>query len=203
LPIIVNHRVFSAYGQLLSQTNPSAGSAVAAVNCLFAYTGEALSAFSENTTTGAVDGLQNNDERWYNAITGRWLSQDPSETGPNLYEYCGNDPTDGTDPSGLQPPAAAPKNEVVPMWIGGTRVGPAGLAGHAFIVVPDGKGSWTIVRAGPSRNNPKVLEMYVGPWVNSVDYPDLKRCQEPILTSWARSDSLSLWEDQNARRMTD
>jgi RHS repeat-associated protein len=98
---VVNHRVFSAYGQLLSQTNPSAGSAVAAVNCLFAYTGEALSSLSENPTTGAVNGLQNNGERWYDSITGRWLSQDPSGSGPNLYEYCGNGPTNATDPSGL------------------------------------------------------------------------------------------------------
>ena len=84
---VVNHRVFSAYGQLLSQTNSSVG-------CLFAYTGEAL-----DTATG----LQNNDNRWYNAITGRWLSQDPSGLGPdvNPYRYVGNAPMDKVDPTGL------------------------------------------------------------------------------------------------------
>jgi RHS repeat-associated protein len=85
---VVNHRVFSAYGQLVSQTN-------AAVNCLFAYTGRPL-----DTATG----LQNNDNRWYNAIIGRWLSQDTTGFGggdANLYRYCGNGPTDATDPSGL------------------------------------------------------------------------------------------------------
>jgi RHS repeat-associated protein len=89
---IVNHRVFSAYGQLLSQTNPSTLSP-ATVDCLFAYTGEAL-----DTATS----LQNNDNRWYNAITGRWLSQDPSGLGPdtNPYRYCGNGPTIATDPFG-------------------------------------------------------------------------------------------------------
>ena len=67
---VVNHRVFSAFGQLLSQ-NPSA-----AADCLFAFTGRPMSVFSENGT-GAVTGLQNNGNRWYDAITGRWLSQDP------------------------------------------------------------------------------------------------------------------------------
>jgi RHS repeat-associated protein len=99
---VVNHRVFSAYGELASQTNPATNTA-AAVDCLFAYTGEPLSVFSVNTTTGAETGLQNNDNRWYNAIIGRWLCQDPLGLGPdtNPYRYCGNGPTDGTDPSGL------------------------------------------------------------------------------------------------------
>ena len=65
---VVNHRVFSAYGQLLSQNNPSDGYAAAAVDCLFAYTGRPLD---------QATGLQNNLNRWYDAITGRWLSQDP------------------------------------------------------------------------------------------------------------------------------
>jgi RHS repeat-associated protein len=92
---IVNHRVFSAYGQLLSQTNPSTLSP-ATVDCLFAYTGKAF-----DTATG----LQNNDNRWYNSITGRWLSQDPSGLAPdtNSYRYCGNGPTSEDDPSGLGP----------------------------------------------------------------------------------------------------
>ena len=45
-----------------------------------------------------------NQSRWYDSTVGRWLSQDPSGLGPdtNPYRYCGNDPTDGTDPSGLR-----------------------------------------------------------------------------------------------------
>jgi RHS repeat-associated protein len=48
--------------------------------------------------------LQNNINRWYEAGTGKWLSEDPIgyKGGINLYEYCGNKPTDRTDPSGLQ-----------------------------------------------------------------------------------------------------
>ena len=35
-----------------------------------------------------------------------WQSEDPSDDapGPNRDQHCGNGPTDGTDPSGLQPP---------------------------------------------------------------------------------------------------
>ena len=97
---VVNHREFSAYGQLLSQTNPTTPPSAAAVDCLFAYTGRPMSVFSENSTTGAVTGLQNNGRRWYDGVTGRWLSQDPSGLASgdgNLYRYCGNAPTDGTD----------------------------------------------------------------------------------------------------------
>jgi RHS repeat-associated protein len=90
---VQNHREFSAYGELLSQTNPQTGQA-AAVDCVFAYTGRALD---------EATGLQNNDERWYEAITGRWLSQDPIgfRGGVNLYEYVGDSPLTRTDPSGL------------------------------------------------------------------------------------------------------
>ena len=48
---VVNHREFSAYGELLSQTKPQTGQA-AAVDCVFAYTGRALD---------EATGLQNND----------------------------------------------------------------------------------------------------------------------------------------------
>jgi RHS repeat-associated protein len=41
--------------------------------------------------------------RWYNPTSQRWLEADPSGLGPdsNSYRYCGNDPTNGTDPTGL------------------------------------------------------------------------------------------------------
>ena len=97
---VVNHRVFSAYGRLLSQTN------TAAADCLFAYTGRAL----DQTT-----GLQNNDNRWYDAITGRWLSQDPIEFGggdANFYRYVRNSPTNTTDATGLAPYLADGSNMI-------------------------------------------------------------------------------------------
>jgi RHS repeat-associated protein len=89
----VNHRVFSAYGQLLSQTDLSgARPAPATVDCLFGYTGRPLD---------QATGLQNNNARWYDAITGRWLSEDHIWDGVNLYRYVGNGPTNAADPTGL------------------------------------------------------------------------------------------------------
>ena len=45
-----------------------------------------------------------NQSRWFDPTVGRWLSEDPAGLAAgdaNLYRYCGNGPTDGTDPSGL------------------------------------------------------------------------------------------------------
>lgn len=47
--------------------------------------------------------MQNNDNRWYDAITGRWLSQDPIGLlggTTNLYGYCDNNPNNSSDPTG-------------------------------------------------------------------------------------------------------
>jgi RHS repeat-associated protein len=49
--------------------------------------------------------LQYNRGRYYDATTGRWISQDPlgfDAGDSNLYRYLNNAPTGGTDPSGLQ-----------------------------------------------------------------------------------------------------
>ncbi|MEM7478572.1 MAG: RHS repeat-associated core domain-containing protein, partial [Planctomycetota bacterium] len=49
-------------------------------------------------------GLQYNRARWYDAATGRWLSQDPlgfAAGDVNLYRYVGNGSTNASDPSGL------------------------------------------------------------------------------------------------------
>jgi RHS repeat-associated protein len=125
---VVNHREFSAYGELLTQTNPSTTpNTVAAVDCVFGFTGRAMSRFSEDSQTGGVTGIQNNGRRWFDAITGRWLSQDPIGFGggtTNLYGYCDNGPTNATDPRGLliphQPPLEPtpkrpPPGQIVPI----------------------------------------------------------------------------------------
>ena len=51
----------------------------------------------------AVTGLYNFRARWYEPATGRWLSKDPIglEGGLNLYVFCGDDPVNYRDPSGL------------------------------------------------------------------------------------------------------
>ena len=91
---IVNHQVFSAYGQFVSQTIPGTSPlAAATADCLFAYTGS----YYDSAT-----GLQWNQNRWYNPATQRRLTPDPLGLRPdaNPYRYCGNGPTNGTDPSG-------------------------------------------------------------------------------------------------------
>jgi RHS repeat-associated protein len=87
---IENHRVYDSFGNLVSETN-------AAVDELFGYTGRL---FDEAT------GLQNNLNRWYDAKTGRWMSEDPigflaGDT--NLYRYVLNRPLTLVDPSGNEP----------------------------------------------------------------------------------------------------
>ena len=85
---IGNHRTFDSFGNLLTETNP-------ALDHLFAFTGRAFDASTS---------LQNNLNRWYDAQTGRWLSQDPIgfEGGDaNPCRYVGNCPTSRSDPTGL------------------------------------------------------------------------------------------------------
>ena len=124
---VENHREFSAYGELLSQTNPQTGQA-AAVDCVFAYTGRALD---------EATGLQNNDERWYEAITGRWLSQDPigfKSGDANLDCYCRNSPIIHVDPFGLwlypwQKGASWNPIDTIHLWTGGAIGGVAVVGG--------------------------------------------------------------------------
>ena len=92
--------VYSAYGQQVSSTIPANGNP-ATVGCLFGFTGRPL----DNLTViaGLGTGLQNNGNRWYDADTGSWLSQDPKgfvARDANLYRYCGNAPAREIDPSG-------------------------------------------------------------------------------------------------------
>jgi RHS repeat-associated protein len=52
----------------------------------------------------SASGLYYYNNRWYDASLGKFISQDPisfSAGDTNLYRYCGNNPVNYTDPSGL------------------------------------------------------------------------------------------------------
>jgi RHS repeat-associated protein len=46
-------------------------------------------------------GLQLLGHRWYDPLTGRFISKDPAGSGDNWYAYCDNNPLTAADPSGL------------------------------------------------------------------------------------------------------
>jgi RHS repeat-associated protein len=96
---VVNHRLFNAFGSLTSQTNSN-------YNVLFAYTGRMRDDVAQ---------LQNNLNRWYDAVLGQWLSEDPIgfEAGDaNIRRYVGNEVLRLVDPNGLD---AIPTPVYVPM----------------------------------------------------------------------------------------
>ena len=85
---VANHRVYDSFGNLTSQTN-------AAVDCLFGFAGLPFDTASGKYPTPT---------RAYDPATGRWDGEDwigfmGGDT--NLYRYCGNSPTNLTDPIGL------------------------------------------------------------------------------------------------------
>src|SRR5262249_37473306 len=70
-------------------------------------------------------GLQFNRARYYGPSIGRWISEDPigfSGGDSNLYRYVTNEPTNTTDPSGLQRFVLAPPNAQPPDFPGGKWV---------------------------------------------------------------------------------
>ena len=84
---IINHLEYNAFGILTSATSP-------ANLPLFRYTAKPF-----DTTTN----LQYNVNRWYDSLTGRWLTTDPIgflAGDANLYRYVGNTPTISIDING-------------------------------------------------------------------------------------------------------
>jgi RHS repeat-associated protein len=91
--LIVNHIVYDAYGNLVSQTNSM-------VSSRYLFTGREFD---------AETGLYFYRARYYDAALGRFLSEDPigMDSGDvNFYRYLANNPVDSTDPTGLQEAAS-------------------------------------------------------------------------------------------------
>jgi RHS repeat-associated protein len=94
------HRDYLGFGTIDTEIHYNAsGTPVTSgsgyVDVAFRYTGRWL----DDET-----GLQNNLNRWYDASTGQWISEDPigfAASDANLNRYVGNEPTGYIDPSGL------------------------------------------------------------------------------------------------------
>jgi RHS repeat-associated protein len=107
---VVDHIIRDSYGNVISESDPSQGS-------LIGWTGRPVD---------EATGLQNNLNRWYDAKVGRWASEDPAESSPNLYEYCGDSPLMLTDPTGEQFVPGTPNSPYQP--VPSTPAAPAPVA---------------------------------------------------------------------------
>ena len=89
---------YGPYGKVTvydTSWNPIAGNqSQAGIDNTIFYAGE---------TFDSSTGLYYDRARYYNPQLGRFISQDPMgyAAGMNLYAYCGDNPTDATDPSGM------------------------------------------------------------------------------------------------------
>ncbi len=95
------HKNYDSFGNVVGETHYNTSGASVSVGMAgymteeFAYTGR----FFDTAT-----GLQNNLNRWYDASTGRWLSEDPlgfAAGDANLSRYVGNEPIGEVDSYGL------------------------------------------------------------------------------------------------------
>ncbi len=114
---VLDHIAYDAYGQILSQSNASAGDR-------FGYAG---------MQTDATTGLYFDQARWYDPQSGRFIGVDPTgfaAEDTDLYRYVGNRPTNATDPSGHQ--------EITWIFPDGDVTLPAGPAGWKPWRMPDG-----------------------------------------------------------------
>jgi RHS repeat-associated protein len=97
--VVVTHRVLESFGLRTDQQQfdlagaPIAPTDLAAVDCVFNYTGRLVE---------TVSGLQQHGKRWYDFFTRTWLSEDWIVTADaNVYRYVTNQPLVMHDPDGL------------------------------------------------------------------------------------------------------
>ena len=110
--------------------------------------------------------LQYNHARWYDSTMGRWIGHDPigfDAGDSNLYRYVNNQPTDRTDPSGLDDDPAASRTWWRGFWQGvgaGISVSPTVgtfaadlLAGPPLFFKSSGASSFMALGWGNARFN--------------------------------------------------
>jgi len=89
-----------------------------------------VSTFYAGRDLDPFTGLYNNRARWYDAGSGRFISEDPIPSDTNPYRYAGNSPANATDPSG----------RIVNVAVGagvGAVVGAGGYLLHAWFTGQD------------------------------------------------------------------
>ena len=91
---VVARWTYDAWGNALTEEVDASAAELRAVRYRF-----------QGRERSAVTGLANFRMRWYDAVTGRWLSKDPIglSGGLNLYAFCGGDPVNSVDSIGLCP----------------------------------------------------------------------------------------------------
>jgi RHS repeat-associated protein len=98
---------YDGFGNIISESN-------AANSDRYLFTGREFD---------RVTGLQYNRARYYDPTTGRWTTEDPTGFAggdANLYRYAGNDPTNQTDPYGLDSRLSAiTEFGPIPYYLGG------------------------------------------------------------------------------------
>jgi RHS repeat-associated protein len=96
---VVDHLVYDSFGTITYQSNST-------YQPIVTYAGMQLD---------TVTGLDYDNARWYDATTSVFISQDPigfGDGGTNLAMYCGNSPTNATDPTGMQAEPDLPEPDV-------------------------------------------------------------------------------------------
>ncbi len=122
---VINRIDYDAFGNILSVIDPSNSDVATELATRFLFTGQEWD---------SDVGLHYYNARWYDPVTGTFISKDPlsfAAGDANLYRYVGNDPTNAIDPSGMDlipwnpdnnPPSTNP-NDFRP-YVDGSPPGP-------------------------------------------------------------------------------
>ena len=102
---VVAKWTYDAWGNVLSEEVADGAAELRAVRYRF-----------QGRERSAATGLANFRMRWYDAITGRWLSKDPIGLcgGLNLYAFCGDDPINCADKHGCSAAVVLPGLIIAP-----------------------------------------------------------------------------------------
>ena len=103
---------------------------------------------ADTGSTSAGDDPCNGIIRWYEPVTGRWLSNDPIgiSGGLNQYVFCANNPVNFVDPSGLDAVYLIDSHAV-------------GGAGHAASAVGNNRTGWTYYSFGASGDRGETMHI--------------------------------------------